>query len=262
MYCPLCKAEYRPGFTECSDCQVPLVDALGDDASDDLGEAASKDLRPVWRTGTEESAQAMRDLLEAEKIPSVIGYYEPKLIRGIARPAYWLAVRVRDFDRARAVVKKEEQGSEEIELPEPPLTDSLERDAASNDPFNLNRTTWGISKPRKIVAGNAPSRSDALDESEDDASYPATPADQAPEDLPPDEIPAEIDPEDSVAEIWCGESRDTADFLKMCLRENGIGISLRNDAGKLRISVEAADAARAKEIVREIIQGEEAAAPE
>ena len=25
MYCPLCKAEYRDGFTECSDCHIALV---------------------------------------------------------------------------------------------------------------------------------------------------------------------------------------------------------------------------------------------
>jgi Putative prokaryotic signal transducing protein len=25
MYCPECRAEYRPGFTECSDCRVSLV---------------------------------------------------------------------------------------------------------------------------------------------------------------------------------------------------------------------------------------------
>lgn len=25
MYCPECGAEYREGFTECADCQVPLV---------------------------------------------------------------------------------------------------------------------------------------------------------------------------------------------------------------------------------------------
>lgn len=27
-WCPKCKAEYREGFTECSTCQVPLVDTL------------------------------------------------------------------------------------------------------------------------------------------------------------------------------------------------------------------------------------------
>ena len=28
MYCPKCRAEYRDGFTRCSDCDVQLVDAL------------------------------------------------------------------------------------------------------------------------------------------------------------------------------------------------------------------------------------------
>jgi hypothetical protein len=26
MFCPRCGAEYRPGFTQCADCLVPLVD--------------------------------------------------------------------------------------------------------------------------------------------------------------------------------------------------------------------------------------------
>ena len=28
MFCPQCKAEYRSGFTRCSDCDVPLVTSL------------------------------------------------------------------------------------------------------------------------------------------------------------------------------------------------------------------------------------------
>jgi len=28
MFCPLCKAEFRDGFAECSDCHVPLVTTL------------------------------------------------------------------------------------------------------------------------------------------------------------------------------------------------------------------------------------------
>lgn len=28
MFCPRCKAEYRPGFTRCGDCDVKLVDRL------------------------------------------------------------------------------------------------------------------------------------------------------------------------------------------------------------------------------------------
>jgi len=29
MYCPICRAEYREGFLECSDCDVDLVEKLG-----------------------------------------------------------------------------------------------------------------------------------------------------------------------------------------------------------------------------------------
>jgi hypothetical protein len=28
VFCPRCGAEYRPGFTQCADCHVPLVDRL------------------------------------------------------------------------------------------------------------------------------------------------------------------------------------------------------------------------------------------
>jgi hypothetical protein len=28
MFCPQCRMEYREGFVECSDCQIPLVDRL------------------------------------------------------------------------------------------------------------------------------------------------------------------------------------------------------------------------------------------
>ena len=33
MFCPLCKAEYRPGFVTCSDCQIPLVASKAEVAS-------------------------------------------------------------------------------------------------------------------------------------------------------------------------------------------------------------------------------------
>src|SRR5439155_26647425 len=28
MICPACRVEYRPGFTQCADCRVPLVQEL------------------------------------------------------------------------------------------------------------------------------------------------------------------------------------------------------------------------------------------
>lgn len=34
MFCPQCKAEYRPGFIRCSDCDIDLVDRLPDEPDD------------------------------------------------------------------------------------------------------------------------------------------------------------------------------------------------------------------------------------
>ncbi|MDO4270541.1 MAG: DUF2007 domain-containing protein [Eubacteriales bacterium] len=34
-WCPKCRAEYREGFAECSECHVPLVDELGEDAPEE-----------------------------------------------------------------------------------------------------------------------------------------------------------------------------------------------------------------------------------
>jgi hypothetical protein len=32
MFCPVCKSEYREGFTKCSDCGVDLVKQLANDS--------------------------------------------------------------------------------------------------------------------------------------------------------------------------------------------------------------------------------------
>jgi hypothetical protein len=34
MFCPQCKAEYRPGFNRCSDCDIELVNRLPDEPDD------------------------------------------------------------------------------------------------------------------------------------------------------------------------------------------------------------------------------------
>ncbi len=36
MFCPECKAEYREGFTKCSDCNVDLVEKLADESASEV----------------------------------------------------------------------------------------------------------------------------------------------------------------------------------------------------------------------------------
>jgi hypothetical protein len=48
MFCPECRAEYRPGFTRCSDCDVDLVHELPepDTAIDAVQSSMIKQLPP------------------------------------------------------------------------------------------------------------------------------------------------------------------------------------------------------------------------
>lgn len=61
MFCPLCRAEFRAGFTECSDCHVPVVPTLADAA------AASVQL---WKGSDEEELNRILAALDAQEILS------------------------------------------------------------------------------------------------------------------------------------------------------------------------------------------------
>jgi len=61
MFCPLCRAEFRPGFTECSDCHVPLVSTLA--------EATAASLQ-LWKGSDEEELNRVLAALDAQGILS------------------------------------------------------------------------------------------------------------------------------------------------------------------------------------------------
>ena len=48
MFCPECRAEYRPGFTRCSDCDIDLVSELSE------SDIAAEKLKRVW-TGKDQA---------------------------------------------------------------------------------------------------------------------------------------------------------------------------------------------------------------
>ena len=60
MFCPNCKAEYRPGFTQCNDCQVALVPELPADA--ERGDDA--ELVTVFASGKHVAVSLARGILE------------------------------------------------------------------------------------------------------------------------------------------------------------------------------------------------------
>jgi hypothetical protein len=61
MFCPLCQSEYRDGFTECSDCRVPLVLSR---------EEANQSSQRLWKGDRQHSLNTILVALDAEGIPA------------------------------------------------------------------------------------------------------------------------------------------------------------------------------------------------
>ncbi len=69
-----------------------------------------------------------------------------------------------------------------------------------------------------------------------------------------DYVPDDWDPEQATCEVWSGDDRAIAKNLCDCLRENGVGSRVPPEVMSLRILVLPGDEARAREIVREVIE--------
>jgi hypothetical protein len=64
-----------------------------------------------------------------------------------------------------------------------------------------------------------------------------------------------LDEEEAVSEVWAGDSVDFGSMLVACFRENGVASRSVAQNGKIRLLVRPEDEPRAKEIVREVIEG-------
>ena len=104
MFCPVCKGEFRPGFTRCGDCDVDLVEDLSAvrpvvsevPAAEGLGDFDCADLCGFL---TLDEARNARDTLRAERIRSEIAIRESPDSR-LGEPIveeFWLRVERRRF---------------------------------------------------------------------------------------------------------------------------------------------------------------------
>ena len=69
MYCPQCGVEYRDGFTECSDCQVPLLTGTLPPAPTAAPSDPALDLVVVVETNDRIQLALIKGLLEDAEIP-------------------------------------------------------------------------------------------------------------------------------------------------------------------------------------------------
>lgn len=150
---------------------------------------------------------------------------------------------------------------EELELSDIPYWDKPIGEgevAPTAEPLPIDpkpRFGFEVSVPTADLAAAKQVLEKLLDEGElVDVELPAE--DDAPAEKPPDN--AAID-EPATVGVWTGSDSRTLEFLTAAMRENEIPIRIENDHDQSVIHVSPSNAARAREIVREVT---EAAPPE
>jgi hypothetical protein len=101
MFCPKCKAEYREGFTSCSDCNIPLVPEL-EPARDDRPEFV--EYEEVLSTFNPFDMAMIKSLLDGEGITYFFKGEEFSYVQPLADPAR-LMVAKEDVEAAREILK-------------------------------------------------------------------------------------------------------------------------------------------------------------
>jgi hypothetical protein len=100
MFCPECRAEYRSGFTHCSDCDVDLVAEL----PKQLADVDLSSLKSVWAGKNQERCAWLCEKFNAAGIPFKVDQGRQQYLIGVEEN-YRIAVPAEFFEKARQIIK-------------------------------------------------------------------------------------------------------------------------------------------------------------
>jgi len=235
MICPECKAEYRPGFTRCADCDVELVwelpkTAIGVRAAGEAGEPGgpgdpnADPFCSFWKGEDPRVHAELCTVLDEAGVPHNTVFRRDHLFNLRNYPSYEVGVPFSMFERAENAVK-EAYGTDDVE----------EVGTQELKGLLLEHHSNAIRKPPETL----------------------TPA--AEEDVPGPPSAGEGTgwyPEDATVKVWSSESGEPGDFLVAALHENGIRCRADRSRQQAELYVLPEDQDRAREIVREIVESQ------
>lgn len=111
MFCPICKAEYRFGFTKCSDCGVDLVEYVLGDAGAPVLEGYPDEIVVFWAGMEDVTCQSIERALDTAKIQYNSDIVESQLMPAFRTTIYRIQVRRADYRAAVEAVKEIESGN-------------------------------------------------------------------------------------------------------------------------------------------------------
>jgi hypothetical protein len=237
MFCPECKAEYRPGFTRCADCDVDLVWELPKSAIElrrigesgeyrvagEPGDPNEDPFCSFWKGDDPRVHAELCGVLEEAGIPHNTVYRRDHLFNLSNYAAYEVGVPFSMYQRAETVIK-EAYG-----------TDDVADVGAQEVQLLADRPIRSIRKlPETLTLV-------------DEENIPGPPS--AGEG-------AGWFPEDATAKVWSTENGEPSDFLVAALHENGIRCRVERNGRRAELYVLPEDEPRAREIVREVMEGQ------
>ncbi len=239
MFCPVCRYEFRRGFSHCNTCDVDLVETLpAEEEIDHSAPATAVQMdHPtlLWSGASGGIFSALTTALDEAQIPYNKEELDARLVFSSQHADLEVWVPAANLPQAK------------------PILDSILANPLNSDSAKSNA-------PEFEEESTAP-------EEEGDKDYGSD------DDVRHNHIARELFPDEATAEIWSGKDENMADMLKSCLTEIGINCYLRTpdseefleDAGDeaqesysdapFAIRVLPEDEARACQIVRSITDG-------
>jgi len=223
MFCPQCNAEYRPGFTRCSDCGLDLVQdpphlALAGKQPVEPGDPNEDPFCSFWKGQDARVFAELCEVLEKAGVPYKTVYRSDHLFNFSNFPAYEVGVPFSLFSKAEKAVQ-ETYGTDDVQ--DVGVQELAGRLAAPGDPVPM--------LPERLK-------------------------------LPPEIIPDPPDPgensdwfpEDATVNVWSTDSGAPSEFLVAALHENGIHCRVDQRDQRAELYVLPHDVSRAREVIREI----------
>jgi len=202
-----------------------------------------------WRGDDPRLHAELCELLTEEGIPHKTVRREDHLFNLNIKSAFQIGIPFSQFEKAEAAIK-DAYGTEEEQ-----------EDAARLLPYRKGyapavRATLAW---RPLAKGFTRAGDGQSEETENDgrAALEEAAAEDNSENRQPDWDPTNCNPEEATVRVWSSEDSYPGEMIEMALRENQIQARFEKADGKNAIFVLPEDEARASEIVREIVEGEQ-----
>jgi len=227
LYCPQCQAEYREGYSSCSDCHVLLVRERPQPQNDahkgtpEPGDPNRDPFCAFWRGDDPRVHAELCSVLEEAGIPHKTVYRKDHLFNLSNNPTFQIGVPASRFEEAEDAVRtafspntNDSDATEWLTVPQllPDLTDRI-------------RKLPEMLTPAENIPG------------------PTSPADSA-----------DWSKEDATALAWSGDDECLATAILAALNENDLHARRDMRESSSRLFVFPAEESRAREIIREIVE--------